>query len=116
MIYIDHNLLLAATPLELAQAINATISLLRSPWFTLHDTKSITTPTQEVNLLEFVLNSQSMTISMAPGKADMIKSKCHTPVHMQGPVQIRDVASVVGLMVSAFSGVQYMHLCSIGPW
>ena len=51
-----------------------------------------------------------MTISMVPGKADMIKSKCHALVHMQGPVQIREVASVVGLMVSAFSGVQYAPL------
>ena len=40
----------------------------------------------------------------------MIKSKCHTLVHLQGPVQIREVASVVGLMVSAFSGVQYVPL------
>ncbi|XP_068690138.1 uncharacterized protein [Montipora foliosa] len=51
-----------------------------------------------------------MTISMVPGKADVIKSKCHTLVHMQGPVQIREVASVVGLVVSAFSGVQYAPL------
>ena len=40
----------------------------------------------------------------------MIKSKCHTLAHMQGPVQIREVTSVVGLMVSAFSGVQYAPL------
>ena len=29
---------------------------------------------------------------------------------MHGPVQIREVASIVGLMVSAFSGVQYAPL------
>ena len=110
VIYIDDILLLAATPLELSQAINDTISLLRSLGFTIHDTKSVTTPTQLVNFLGFVLNSQNMTISMVPGKADMIKSKCHTLVHMQGPVQIREVASVVGLMVSAFSSVQYAPL------
>ena len=102
VIYIDDILLLAATLLELSQAINDTISLLRSLGFTIHDTKSVTTPTQVVNFLGFVLNSQNMTISMVPGKAEMIKSKCHTLVHMQGPVQIREVASVVGLMVLAF--------------
>ena len=68
MIYIDHNLLLAATPLELSQAINDTISLLRSLGFTIHDTKSVPTPTQVVNFLGFVLNSQNMTISMVPRK------------------------------------------------
>ena len=110
VIYIDDILLMAATPLELSQAINDTISLLRSLGFTIHDTKSVTTPTQVINFLGFALNSQKMTISMVPGKADVIKSKCHTLVHMQGPVQIREVASVVGLMVSAFSGVQYAPL------
>ena len=110
VIYIDNILLVAATPFELSQAINDTISLLRSLGFTIHDTKSVTTLTQVVNFLGFVLNSQNMTISMVPGKADMIKSKCHALVHMQGPVQIREVTYVVGLMVSAFSGVQYAPL------
>lgn len=110
VIYIDDILLPAATPLELSEAINDTISLLRSLLFTIHDTKSVTTPSQVVNFLGFVLKSQNMTISMVPGKADLIKSKCHALVHMQGPVQIREVASVVGLMVSAFSGVQYAPL------
>ena len=36
--------------------------------------------------------------------------ECLTLVHMQEPVQVREVASVVGLMVSAFSGVQYAPL------
>ena len=58
--YIDDILLVAATPLELARAINDTISLLRSLGFSIHDTKFITTPTQAVNFLGFVLNSQNM--------------------------------------------------------
>ena len=40
----------------------------------------------------------------------MMKSKCRTLVNMHGPVQIREVASVGGLMVSAFSSVQYAPL------
>ena len=110
VIYIDQIILLAATPLELSQAINDTISLLRSLGFTIHDTKSVITPTQVVNSLGFVLNSQNMTISMVPRKADMIKSKCHTLVQIQRSVQIREVASVVGLMVSDFSSVEYARL------
>ena len=46
VIYIlDDILLMAATPLELSQVINDTISLLRSLGFTIHDTKPVTTPT-----------------------------------------------------------------------
>lgn len=113
VINIDDIVLLAAAPLELSRTINATISLLRSIGFTLHDTKCLTTTTQVVKFLRFVLNSQNMTSCMVPGKADMRKSKGHTFVHMQGPVQIRELASVVGLMESAFSG-RSMGFCSIG--
>ena len=82
VIYIDEIIFLAATPLQLSQAINDTISLLISLGLTIHDTKSVTTPTQVVgNFLGFVLNSQNMTISMVPGKADVIKSKYRTLVH-----------------------------------
>ena len=48
-----------------------------------------------------------MTISMIPEKADIVRSKCHSLVQIQGPAQIREVASVVGLMVSSFAGVYY---------
>jgi len=74
-------LLLAATPLELPRAINDTILLLRSLGFTIHDTKSATTPTQVVNFLGFTLNSPNMTTSMVTGKADTDKIQvsrfCH---------------------------------------
>jgi len=51
-----------------------------------------------------------MIISMIPQKAAIIKSKCHNLAHLEGPIPIPDVASVVGLMVSAFEGVQYAPL------
>ena len=47
---------------------------------------------------------------MIPEKADIVRSKCHSLVQIQGPAQIREVASVVGLMVSSFAGVYYRPL------
>ena len=57
VMYIDDILLQAATPLGLSQAINDTISLLRSLGFTIHNTKSVTTPTRVVNFLGFYLRT-----------------------------------------------------------
>ena len=108
--YIDDILLLAKTPHELAQVVAETIALLRSLGFTIHESKCVTTPTQVAKFLGFLLNSKDMIISMIPEKAPIIKSKCHNLAQLEGPTPIRDVASVVGLMVSAFEGVQYAPL------
>ena len=51
-----------------------------------------------------------MIISMIPEKAAIIISKCYNLAKLEGPTPIRDVASIVGLMVSAFEGVQYASL------
>lgn len=82
VIYIVDILLQAATPLELSQTIHhhrAVFPLreigsyhrrLMVPfrcsdhWSLQFTTKSVTTPTQVVNILGFVLDSQNMTISM----------------------------------------------------
>ena len=108
--YIDDILLLAKTPHELAQVVAETIALLKSLGFTIHESKCVTTPSQVAKFLGFLLNSQDMIISMIPEKAAIIKSKCLNLAQLKGPIPIRDVASVVGLMVSAFEGVQYAPL------
>ena len=105
--YIDDILLMAETPEQLSQVVADTVALLRALGFTIHDTKSVTTPSQIAKFLGFILNSKNMTISMIPEKADIVRSKCHSLVQIQGPAQIREVASVVGLMVSSFAGVYY---------
>jgi len=87
-----------------------TVALLRSLGFTIHESKCVTTPTQVAKFLGFLLNSKDMIISMIPEKVAIIKSKCHNLAQLEGPTPIRDVASVAGLMVSAFEGVQYAPL------
>ena len=73
----------------------------------IRDTKSATTPSQIAKFWGFILNSKNTIIPMIPEKADIVRSKCHSLVQIQGPAQIREVASVVGLMVSSFAGVYY---------
>ena len=73
--YIDDILLIAETPDKLSQVVADTIALLRTLGFTIHDTKSITVPSQIAKCFGFILNSRNMTISMVPEKADCIKAK-----------------------------------------
>ena len=109
--YIDDILLIAETPDKLSLVVTDTIALLRTLGFTIHDAKSITVPSQIAKILGFILNSRNMTLSMVPEKADCIKAKCHNLLQLQGPAQIGEVASVVGLMISSFTGVNYGPLC-----
>ena len=47
-----------------------------------------------------------MHVSMTYDKADKVRQACYALLK-KGPVPIRTVASVVGLMVSSFPGVSY---------
>lgn len=102
--------MVAKIPHELAQVVAETVALLQSLGFTIHESKCVATPTQVVKFLGFLLNSTDMIISMIPEKAAIIKSKCNNLAQLEGPTPIRDVGSVVGLMVSAFERVQYAPL------
>ena len=108
--YIDDILLMAEIPEQLSQVVADTVALLRALGLIIRDTKSATTPSQIAKCLGFILNSKNTTISMIPEKADIVRSKCHSLVQIQGPAQIREVASVLGLMVSSFAGVYYRPL------
>lgn len=105
--YIDDILLLADTPQQLENQVKDTTNLLKSLGFTVHDIKSVMKPSQEVKFLGFIINSIKMDISMAPDKADKLKQACRKLLKQKGLVTIRDVASVVGLMVASFPGVYY---------
>ena len=50
-----------------------------------------------------------MHVSMTSDKADKVRQACYALLK-KGPVPIRTVASVVGLMVSSFPGVSYCPL------
>ena len=49
-----------------------------------------------------------MHVSMTSDKADKVRQACYA---LKGPVPIRTVVSVVGLMVSSFPGVSYGPPC-----
>lgn len=71
-------LLMAETPQQLSQVVADMVALLRALRFTIHDTKSVMTPTQIAKFVGFILNSKNMTISMIPEKADIVQSKCQS--------------------------------------
>ena len=66
-------------------------------------------PTQELEFLGFLLNSNSMTIRLPPRKAITVKQACENLLNQSNPT-IREVARVIGLLVSSLPGLQFGEL------
>ena len=77
--------------------------------FIIHPQKSIFEPKQEIEFLVFLLNSISRTTRLPTAKAGYVKTAC---VNLLGKSNntIRELAHVIGLLVSSLPGVQFGEL------
>ena len=104
--YIDDSLLIGATFQECAENVHARTTLTRSLGFIVNEKKSIFVPTQQITFLGFALNSVDMTISVPPHKVEHVILKIREILGRRFP-KIRDVASVIGLLVSCELALPY---------
>ena len=74
-----------------------------------HPEKSVLIPTQEMEFLGFLLNSINMTIQLRPIKAERVWLACQSLLD-KSQMTIREVAQVIGLMVSSFPAFQFGEL------
>ena len=91
-----------------------TTVLLDKLGFVVHPEKSTFIPTQVLTILGFVINSVTMTIQLTREKATSLQNVCTELLKNSSP-SIREVASVIGKIVSSFPGVMhgalyYRHL------
>ena len=77
--------------------------------FTIHPDKSVFIPSQRLVLLGFIIDSVAMTITLTPEKALKVKEACGTLLG-KGLPTIRQVACVIGKIISSFPGVMYGQL------
>ena len=71
-----------------------------------HPEKSVFNPSQQLEFLRFILNSVYMTIRLTLEKAAGLKMTCHALLTNPSPT-IRELARVVGKIVSSFPRVMY---------
>ena len=77
--------------------------------FFVHPDKSVLIPTQEINVLGFVINSKKMSVKLTPQKENNLKRLVNQLFSMKNP-SIRFLAKVVGPIVSVFPVVRYAPL------
>ena len=107
--YLDDSFLLGYSPDECQANIDDTLTLYRDLGFLPHEVKSVTIPTKVLHHLGFVLNSMDMTVSISAEKHQKLKLTAQKILDNPSPT-IREVAQLIGTMVSCFPGVEYGEL------
>ena len=104
--YIDDSLLIERTAQECADNVHARTTRTQSLGFIINKKKSMFAPTQEIGFLGFNLNSVDMTISLPSYKVESTITAIRKLLGMKTP-KIRDVTSIIGLLVSCELAVPY---------
>ena len=104
--YIDDSYLQGDTSAECHKNVVDTIMLFTKLGFHFHPVKSVFIPSQKLTFLGFVLDSIAMTVTPTAEKVQRILSVCATLLKTQIPT-IKQVAEVIGTLVSNFPGAQY---------
>ena len=107
--HIDDSFLVGCTRSACEQNIQDTVECFDSLGVVIHPEKSVLIPTQELEFLGFLLNSISMTIRLSASKAAHVKSACENLL-LKTKVTNRELAHVIGLLVSSLPGVQFGRL------
>ena len=104
--YIDDSYLVGDDRNQCVENLKATVTLLSQMGLVVHPEKSVLYPTQRTVFLGFIINSESMTISLTPEKAHKVKEVWKKLLRNTSP-SIREVAKVLGLLTSSLPGVMY---------
>lgn len=102
--FIDDSLLMGQTKEEIYQCVMDTVRIFDDLGFTIHSEKSQFSPTQEITYLGFVLNSNSMTITLTEERKQKLLHACLGLLNNKKN-KIRIVASCIGLIVASFLAV-----------
>ncbi|XP_077989926.1 uncharacterized protein LOC144444386 [Glandiceps talaboti] len=104
--YIDDSYLQGDTYNECKTNVSDTNELFLKLGFLVNLEKSVFEPSQTVTFLGFKLNSVLMLVTPTAEKTVKLKQACTSLMAKHWPT-IRDVAEVIGLIVSNFPGAQY---------
>ena len=109
VIFVDDSYLQGNTKPECEDNVQATICLLKKLGFTINEEKSILIPTQAIEFLGFIISSLDMTMELNERKITDIKKKISELLSSEN-VTVRDLASLIGTLVSAFPAITFGRL------
>ena len=109
VIFLGDILLIGSSAVECLSQLFFLRNLLQGLGFVANVNKSQLIPVTRIPNLGFVVDTISMTLSLPKDKVDKILCACKNPVACSYP-SVREVAHVIGLLVSAFPAVKFLKL------
>ena len=109
-LYIDDMIVMACKKSDLCNYIDIICNLFTNLGFKINYDKSVLTPTQNIRHLGFNLNSRNLTVTLPPDKQSLLKLKCKTLLNSAQSTSIRQVASLVGLLIANCQGCKWGKL------
>ena len=107
--YIDDSLLIGDDKAECKRNVTDTQDLFEKVGFIVHQKKSIFEPVQKLQFLGFLIDSIKMIVTLPEEKIKKVSEAC-LQLLKKSNASIQELASVIGLIVSTFSAVQYGKL------
>ena len=104
--YTDDSILIAETVEQCDNNIKDIVHVMEGVGFLIHQNKSVLVPTQDIGFLGNRINSNEMIVYLPDDQKELIVSAC-LQLSRVSVAKIREVARVIGLMVSTFSAVEY---------
>lgn len=104
--YLDDSLLVGQNKEECQQNIHDSVNIFQNLGFAIHPTKSVLSPVQVITYLGFVIDSINMTVELVKSRKDKLEAFCKQILD-NSHTSIREVARLVGLMVSCFDAVPH---------
>lgn len=107
--YIDDSLLFGDTVQECENNVQETVSLMSNLGFMIQKQKSQLTPVTKILFLGNIIDSENMIVTLPQDKKEIIAKECRN-LYNKEKDSIRNVARIIGLIVSSFSAVEFGKL------
>jgi len=104
IIYLDDMLLLGRTREETVRAKDTVIYLLQHLGFVINLKKSVLEPTQKIEFLGLIVNSQDLSLSLTQEKLQKVKTRC-LEMYKAETVSILELTKLIGLLCSTTQAV-----------
>ena len=125
IIYLDDILLMASSPDILKSHSQMLMQLLQELGFILNLKKCVLQPTQEIEFLGFLVNSNTLSISLPEDKILKVQKQCRRILNA-GKASARELAQLIGLLTSLnpammhaplfYRGLQRMRTSLLTRW
>ena len=109
--YLDDILILGESRQQACWQVQMVAYHLSNLGFVLNEKKCVFQPQTCIKFLGFIVNSQTMTVSLPQSKVSHIVEKTNSLMRVR-KVSARKLAHIIGKMTASLPAVMYQHYCT----